>query len=137
MLYNVAASPVSVPAGRHGDRRGAVRVLAGGVACFALAYAGFAATDASIPLLAVCFALAGIGIGCAETAEHAAVASLAPEHVRGSAFGLLAGIQSVSNFAASGIVGLLYTVVSPAAAFAYAAALMAAALLVLAINGER
>ena len=137
VLYNVAATLVSVPAGRHGDRRGAVRVLAAGVACFALAYAGFAATGASVALLALCFALAGIGIGCAETAEHAAVASLSPEHMRGSAFGLLAGVQSLGNFAASAIAGLLYTVLSPAAAFTYAAALMSAALLVLALNGKR
>ena len=73
-----------------------------------------AATDASIPLLALCFALAGIGIGCAETAEHATVASLAPEHVRGSGFGVLASVQSLSNLAASAIGGLLYTVASPA-----------------------
>jgi MFS family permease len=137
VLYNLAATLVSVPAGRHGDRSGAVRVLAAGAACFALAYAGFAATDASIPLLALCFAPAGMGIGCAETAEHAAVASLAPEHVRGSAFGVLAGVQSLGNLAASAIAGLLYTVASPAAAFTYAAALMAAALLVLLINGKR
>lgn len=93
-------------------------MLAARVACFALAYAGFAATDASIPLLALCFALAGIGIGCAETAEHAAVASLAPEHIRGSAFGVLAGVQSLANLAASATAGLLYTIASPAAAFA-------------------
>jgi MFS family permease len=133
VLYNLPATLVSVPAGRHGDRRGAVRVLAGGVGCFALAYAGFAATDASIPLLAVCFALAGVGIGCVETAEHAAVASLAPEHARGSAFGVLAGVQSVGNLAASATAGILYTTVSPAAAFAFAAALMGLALLTLAL----
>jgi MFS family permease len=136
VLYNLAATLISVPAGHHGDRRGTVRVLAAGVACFALAYAGFAATGASIPLLAVCFALAGVGIGCAETAEHAAVASLAPEHVRGSAFGVLAGAQSLGNVAASAIAGLLYTVVSPAAAFSYAAALMGGALLALTFTSK-
>jgi MFS family permease len=31
----------------------------------------------------------GPGIGCAETAEHAAVAALAPDNLGGSAFGLL------------------------------------------------
>jgi predicted MFS family arabinose efflux permease len=56
--------------------------------------------------------------------------------VRGSAFGVLAGVQSVANLAASAIAGLLYTAVSPAAAFAYAAALMAAALLVLALTAK-
>src|SRR4051794_11107688 len=113
------------------DRRGMFRVLAAGVAAFGFAYAGFAATAASIPLLAAAFALAGIGIGCVETAEHAAVATLAPEHVRGSAFGVLAAVQSLGNLVASTAAGLIYTLASPAAAFTVAAALMVAALIVL------
>jgi hypothetical protein len=71
--------------------------------------------------------LAGVGIGCVETAEHAAVATLAPETLRGSAFGLLAGVQSLGNLVASSVAGVLYTVASPAVAFSYAAALMLAA----------
>jgi hypothetical protein len=46
-------------------------------------------------------------------------------------------VQSLGNLAASAIAGLLYTVASPAAAFAYPAALKAAAPLALVINGER
>src|SRR3954471_7037029 len=115
VVYNLAATLASVPAGRLGDQRGMVRVLAAGVAAFGFAYAGFAATGASIPLLAAAFALAGIGIGCVETAEHAAVATLAPENVRGSAFGVLAAVQSLGNLIASAAAGLIYTLVSPAA----------------------
>lgn len=133
----MAGAITSVPAGHHTDRRGALRVLTAGAACFALVYAGFAATDASIPLLAACFALAGIGIGCAETAEHAAVASIAPEQVRSSAFGVLAGVRSLGNLAASALAGLLYTVASPTVAFAYAASLMGVALIVLATIARR
>ena len=117
VVYNLAATVASVPAGRLGDRRGMVRVLAAGVAAFGFAYAGFAATGASIPLLAVAFALAGIGIGCVETAEHAAVATLAPEDIRGSGFGVLAAVQSLGNLVASATAGLMYTLASPAAAF--------------------
>ncbi|HTN24860.1 MAG TPA: MFS transporter [Solirubrobacteraceae bacterium] len=126
--YNLAATLASVPAGRMVDRRGAVRVLAGGVACFLGAYAGFAATGPSIVALAVCFAAAGVAIGCVETAEHAAVARLAPEDLRGSAFGLLAGVQSFGNLVASGVAGALWTLISPAAGLLSAAALMAVAL---------
>ncbi len=97
VVYNLAAADVSIPAGRLGDRRGMVPVLTGGVAFFALAYAGFALTGASIHLLAVLFAFAGVGIGCVETAEHATVATLAPESLRGSAFGLLAAVQSLAT----------------------------------------
>jgi len=116
VVYNLTATLASFPAGRLGDRRGQVKVLAGGVAAFALAYLGFAGASASVPLLAACFAIAGVGIGCVETAEHAAVASLSPENLRGSAFGLLAAVQAFGNVVASGVAGLLYTVASPGAA---------------------
>ena len=76
------------------------------------------------------FALAGTGIGLAETAESALVASLLPDRLRGSGFGLLGGVQSAGDFASSAIVGLLWTAVSPLAGFAYAAAWM-----VLAVTG--
>jgi MFS family permease len=128
-VYNIAATVISVPAGRHGDRRSAVQVLVAGTAAFGAGYVVLALTGASLPLLAVGFALAGVGIGCVETAEHAAVAHLAPERLRGSAFGLLATVQSLGNFAASAVAGVLWTVVSPTAAFIYAAAWMLLALL--------
>jgi MFS family permease len=126
--YNIAATLISVPAGRHGDRRSPLRVLVGGTAAFAAAYFVLALTGASLAILAIGFALAGIGIGCVETAEHAAVAHLAPERLRGSAFGLLATVQSLGNLAASAIAGILWTAVSPTAAFIYAAAWMLIAL---------
>ncbi len=122
--YNLAATLASIPAGHVGDRTGMLRVLALGAGSFTLAYLGFAASGESIPLLAVCFILAGIGIGCAETAETAAVAQHAPEQLRGSAFGLLAAIQAFGNLLASVIAGLLWTAVSPAAAFLYVAGWM-------------
>jgi MFS family permease len=130
--YNAAAALASVPAGRLADRHGAVRVLAGGVGLFLLADAGFAATGASLAVLGGCFVAAGLAIGCVETAEHAAVAAAAPARLRGSAFGLLAAIQSLGNLAASAVAGLLWTVASPTVAFAYLAAWMALALAALA-----
>ena len=126
--YNLAATLASIPAGHVGDRHGLLRVLAAGVTCFLIAYLGFAFTGESFALLAVCFVLAGIGIGCAETAETAAVAGLAPEQLRGSAFGLLAALQAVGNLVASAIAGVLWTAVSPTAAFLYVAAWMVLAL---------
>jgi MFS family permease len=124
VAYNLAATLASVPAGRLGDRRGAVLVLALGVALFGLAYAGFAAGGSSVLALAPWFVAAGVAIGCVETAEHAAVAALAPVELRGSAFGLLAAVQSFGNLAASAIAGLLWTAVSPRVAFVYLVAWM-------------
>jgi MFS family permease len=130
--YNLAATVVSIPAGRSADRSGAVRVLAAGVAAFAAAYLLFAVTDASIALLAVAFVFAGAGIGLVETAEHTAVAALAPVDLRGSAFGLLAATQSFGNLAASAVVGVVWTLASPGAALMIPAIAMLIALAVLA-----
>jgi MFS family permease len=83
------------------------------------------------------FILAGIGIGCVETAEHAAVAAHAPADIRGSAFGLLAAVQSFGNFAASLIAGILWTSVGPSWAFAYLAGWMALAAILLTASVRR
>ena len=103
-------------------------MLAGGTLLFGIAYLVLAAAGPSIAVILFGFILAGIAIGCVETAEHAAVAILAPANLRGSAFGLLAAAQSFGNLAASAIAGLLWTLVSPEAAFIYAAAWMVLAL---------
>jgi MFS family permease len=70
-----------------------------------------------------------------ETAEHAAVAEHAPAEIRGSAFGALA-VQSIGNFAASAIAGLLWTTISARAAFIYLSAWMLLALFMLAISAR-
>jgi len=122
--YNLAAAVASLPAGRLHDRRGSIVVLSLGVASFLVAYAGFAVTGGTLALLAACFLLAGAGKGLVETAEEAAVAALAPVDLRGSAFGVLAAIQSFGNLAASAIAGALWTLVSPRVAFLYLAGWM-------------
>ncbi|MFE2719156.1 MFS transporter [Streptomyces mirabilis] len=129
--YNVAATIASVPAGRLSDhlgRRGPILVLAGGVAAFLLSYGLFTIDATTIAFLAIPFLLAGVGIGAVETAQHSSVAALAPKDLRGSAFGLLATVQSLGNLAASTIAGILWSAVSPTAAFTYLAAWMLLAL---------
>jgi MFS family permease len=138
VLYNLAATTISVPAGHLADRRTPAGVLKGGVTAFALAYLGFALAGPSVPVLAACFVAAGIGIGAVETAEHSAVAGLAPDELRGSSFGMLAAIQSFGNLVASGLAGLLYTLASPTAAFLFpTAAMLVAALALVWSTGSR
>jgi MFS family permease len=139
-LYNLAATLASLPAGRAADqlgRRGPVIVLAAGVALAAAAYAGFAAATASLLVLTLPFAAAGLAIGCVETAENSAVAALAPQDLRGSAFGLLATVQAAGNLAASAIAGALWTAISPEAAFTYLTAWMLLALAGLAFSARQ
>lgn len=124
VTYNVAATLTSIAAGHLSDRRSPRLVLTLGAAGFAVAYLGFTHDTTHWAALAPWFVLAGIGIGCAETAEHAAVARDAPAELRGSAFGLLAALQSFGNFAASAVAGLLWSTAGPSWAFAYLAAAM-------------
>ena len=126
--YNAAATLASVPAGHATDRRGGVVVLGAGIVPFLAAYLGFAFTGSALVPLAVLFVAAGVGIGLAETAQGAAVATLAHQDLRGSAFGALAAIQSFGNLAASAVAGGLWTLVSPRAAFIYLAAWMVVSL---------
>jgi MFS family permease len=129
--YNLSATAASIPGGRLSDRRGGVLVLLAGSSCFLFAYVGLAFTGAAVGLLALLFVAAGVGIGLVETAEHTAVASLAPPDLRGSAFGALAAVQSFGNLGASAVAGALWTLVSARAAFLYLAAWMLASLVAL------
>jgi len=124
VAYNAAATVTSLAVGGLIDRRTPRLGLTLGAAAFAAAYLGLSFDTGSWLLLAPWFIAAGIGIGCAEMAEHAAVAASAPIDIRGSAFGLLAGVQSLGNVAASGIAGLIWTTLSPAWAFGFLAAAM-------------
>ena len=126
--YNLAATLASLPGGQLSDRRSSLHSLVVGAGAFLVAYGLFAAASGGIGLLVVGFVLAGVGIGFAETAEAAAVAAFTPEPIRGSAFGLLAALQSLGNFAASAVAGFLWTVFSPTAAFLWLAFWMTVAL---------
>ena len=98
------------------------------MALFGIAYALFAVASPSVLVLAVAFVIAGIAIGAVETGEHAAVARLAPDPQRGSAFGLLAGIQSLGDFVASAVIGIIWTVAGPTIAFGTAVLAMLASI---------
>jgi MFS family permease len=135
--YNIAATLSSVPAGRIADRVGARMVFAVGVGLFAVAYALFALPSPSILAMAAAFIVAGIAIGAVETGENAAVAGLAPGHQRGSAFGLLAGIQSMGDFVASAVIGIVWTIAGPSVAFGVAVVAMLASVASLVSLRER
>ena len=122
--HNLVGSLLALPAGHGIDRRGARPIFAGGVLLFGLAYLGFALHTSSWALLLTFFVLAGAAMGLAETAESALVARLLPDALRGSGFGLLGAVQSLGDFVSSAAVGLVWTLVSPTAAFLLAAAWM-------------
>ena len=131
VTYNAAATVTSLAAGHQSDRTSSTLVMIVGVAAFGFAYLGFTHDTTNWAVLLPWFVLAGIGIGCVETAQHAAVATHAPAEIRGSAFGLLAATQSFGNLAASLVAGILWTALSPSWAFGYLAVAMTIALITL------
>jgi MFS family permease len=125
--HNATATIAAAGGGHWIDRAGPRVVFATAAALYVGAYGMFAVSWHTWPPLLAAFALAGAGIGLAETAESTLVARRLPDHLRGSGFGLLGAVQSGGDLAASAAVGLLWTLVSPAVAFSYAAAWMVAA----------
>jgi MFS family permease len=127
--HNAVATIASLAAGRWYDRAGPRMVFATGAAVYVVAYVVFAAGTHSAIALALGFALAGAGIGLAEPTQSAVVSQLLPDRLRGTGFGVLGAVQATGDLVATVVAGVLYTVVSPAVAFGYAAAWMAVAVL--------
>jgi len=71
----------------------------------------------SVPLLAVVFALAGIVVGVEEALEDSIAAELVVREQHGMAFGTLAAVNAVGDFASSFVIGLLWSAASPSLAF--------------------
>ena len=96
---------------------------AGGVA-YVGGYLIFGFGSHSWPVLLIAFVLAGIVIGFAETAESTVVARGLPDHLRSNGFGVLGLTQALGDLGSTVIAGVLWSLVSPAAAFGYLAARM-------------
>lgn len=73
----------------------------------------------SVALLALVFALAGIVVGVEEALEDSLAAELAAQQQHGMAFGTLAAVNAVGDFASSFVVGLLWSAASPSLAFGF------------------
>jgi MFS family permease len=120
-FYNVINALTSYPAGAMGDRIGKRGLLAAGYIVGVISYAGFIFEPPTIPILAILFGLAGIHGGIQQSLEKSLGAELLPSRVRGSGFGVLATANGIGDLISSIAVGALWSAVSPAAGFAYAA----------------
>ena len=134
---HVVKSSASVGGGELSDRLGRRALIGLGWTVYALVYFGFATVDAPLAVVVI-FLSYGLFFGLTEGVEKAWVADLAPAASRGTAFGIYNGMLGFGSLVASVLFGLLWTRVSPPAAFTTGAglALAATALLYLLFSNE-
>ncbi|HEX9083008.1 MAG TPA: MFS transporter [Holophagaceae bacterium] len=123
-VYALAAFPAGALADRFGHRRVLALGYAISVAVPLLLIGAFLRGAASLPLMILVFALAGLVNGVQDTLESSAVAGFVPEAERGFGYGLLGAVNGAGDLVSSLLVGALWTV-WPTLGFGYAALMMA------------
>ena len=112
--------------GALSDRFGRRTMIILGYLWYAAIYGAFAWFTA-VPLVIAVFLAYGLYFGFTEGVEKAWVADMAPPTARGLAFGIYNGALGLGGLVASLVFGLIWTRVSPAAAFLTGACLALAA----------
>ena len=125
-FYNVVNALASFPAGALSDTMGKRGLLAFGYLIGAASYAGFIfAPRPSLWVLGALFGLAGVHGAFQQSVEKSAAVEILPREIRGTGFGVLASVNGVGDLVSSVVVGALWSKVSAAAGFWYAAILAA------------
>jgi MFS family permease len=124
-FHNVIYAAASYPAGVAGDKLGRRGILVMGYLLAAVMSIGFIFAPPRLPELIALFGVAGFYVAIQDTLEKSVAAELLPQEIRATGFGVLATVNGVGDFFSSIIVGFLWSAVSPAAGFVYAAALTA------------
>ena len=122
-FHNVIGAAAAFPAGVLGDRIGHRAILAAGYLLAAATFVGFIFAPARVAALAALFGLAGIYVAIQDTLEKSTATELLPREVRATGYGVLASVNGIGDFVSSMAVGFLWSAVSPAAGFIYAASL--------------
>ncbi len=137
-FHNFVNAAATYPAGALGDRISKRALLAVGYLIAAVAYAGFIFEPPTMLALILLFGLAGIHSGIQQSLEKSLAAELLPTQIRGSGFGVLATANGIGDLISSIAVGALWSAVSPAAGFLYAATFTTlGALLIFFFTGRR
>ena len=115
-LYNAVYAGLAWPLGSLSDRIPRGAVLAGGIAVYALVYAGLALAGGSWAVWPL-FALYGVYVAATDGVLKAWVADQVDGPMAGTAYGIYAGSVGGALLAASVLAGVLWEEVSPASAF--------------------
>ena len=129
LVHNMFYAAFAYIAGWLSDRTAHGKiVLAGGFAVAATMAALLASGAPQRSILFAVFALAGTFAGVVEALEDSLTAFLVPKSQHGMAYGSLAAVNAVGDFASSAVVGGLWAAVSPTAGFAAAGVLFVVAM---------
>ncbi len=137
VVHNILYAGFSYLTGMLADRLNKRYLLAGGYGLAAVMALLIIVLPASPWLLGLVFVVGGIYIAMEETLEDSFCAELTDEAQHGMAFGVLATVNGVGDFASSVIVGALWSWLGTGAAFSYSLVLfVVGALMVLGIGRE-
>ena len=123
VVHNVFYAGFSMIAGWLADRFNKGYLLAAGYFLAAAMAAAIIVLPMNVWTLAVVFVVGGVYVAVEETLEDSFCAELVGEEHHGMAFGTLATVNGVGDFASSLVVGLLWTGFGTSVAFAYSAVL--------------
>jgi len=129
-FFNLVSASTAIPAGKLADRVGRRKVIGYGWGVYALAYVGFAFARAPW-MMWVLWGFYGLFYSLTEGSEKAMVAEMVPDESRGAAYGLYSASIGIMALPASLIAGILWSRISPAAPFAFGAALAGLAFIAL------
>ena len=134
VLLNVGAAVFAYMFGALGDRFSKRNLLALGYLIFSAYCVGFVLLPPSVVNYAFLFMLAGVETGAIDAGERSYAADLLGENNRGTGFGVLSTVNGIGDFGSSVTAGILWTVISSNAAFAYGAALATVAAIMLVLR---
>ena len=123
VMHNVFYAGFSMIAGWLADRFNKGHLLAAGYFLAAAMAAAIIVLPMNVWTLAAVFVVGGVYVAVEETLEDSFCAELVGEEHHGMAFGTLATVNGVGDFASSLVVGLLWTGFGTSVAFAYSAVL--------------
>jgi MFS family permease len=119
-FFNCVSAAATYPAGALADRLSKRGLLALGYFLGALMCVGFIFVPATLSVLVVLFALAGLHHAVRDSLEKSLAAELLAVEVRGSGFGVLATVNGIGDLVSSVAVGFLWSAAAPVAGFLYA-----------------
>ncbi|MFZ5788909.1 MAG: MFS transporter [Acidobacteriota bacterium] len=135
-LFHVVKSGATFAGGRLSDRLGRRPMVIAGWAVYACVYLAFSVVSTRSAAI-VAFLVYGLSFGLTEPVEKAWVADLAPERLRGTAYGLYHAAVGIAALPASLLFGAIWQLRGAPAAFVTGAVLAGMAALWLLVSGRR